>query len=85
MKQPYRCEPVILATPEVEIRKMFVVWKQPEQIVRKTLSWKYPTQKRAGGVAQVVERLTSKHETQIQIPVPPKQIMWNNSLTMSII
>jgi hypothetical protein len=34
----------------------------PGQIVRETLSQKYPTQKRAGKVAQVVERLPSKYE-----------------------
>jgi hypothetical protein len=28
----------------------------------KTLSWKYPTQNRPGGVAQVIERLPSKCE-----------------------
>jgi hypothetical protein len=38
------------------------VQSQPRQIVHKTLSRKYPTQKRAGGVAQVVECLLSKHE-----------------------
>jgi hypothetical protein len=31
-----------------------LVWSQPEQIVPETLSQKYPTQKRAGGVAQGV-------------------------------
>jgi hypothetical protein len=39
-----------------------VVWGQPGQIVHKTLSWKYPTQKRAGGMTQVVERLPRKCE-----------------------
>jgi hypothetical protein len=34
----------------------------PGQTVGETLSPKYPTQKRAGGVAQVVECLHSKHE-----------------------
>jgi hypothetical protein len=34
----------------------------PGQIVLKTLFPKYPTQKRAGRVAQVVERLPSKRE-----------------------
>jgi hypothetical protein len=33
---------------------------QPGQIVCKTLSGKYSTQKRAGGVVQVVEQLPSK-------------------------
>jgi hypothetical protein len=32
------------------------------QVVRETLSQKYPTQNRAGEVAQVVEYLFSKHE-----------------------
>jgi hypothetical protein len=35
---------------------------QPIQIVRKTLSGKYQTQKRTGGVAKVTELLPSKHE-----------------------
>jgi hypothetical protein len=43
--------PVILATQEAEIRTM--VQSQPRQIVRETLSQKYPIQNRAGGVAQV--------------------------------
>jgi hypothetical protein len=46
--------PVILATQEAEIR-WIVVWSQPEQIVYKTLSWKYPSQKRADGVTQGVD------------------------------
>jgi hypothetical protein len=32
-----------------------MVQSQPRQIVSKILSQKYPTQKRAGGVAQVVD------------------------------
>jgi hypothetical protein len=51
--------PVILATREAEIRKI-ILRSQPRQIVLLTLSQKCPTQKRAGGVAQVVERLPSK-------------------------
>jgi hypothetical protein len=39
-----------------------MVWSQHRQIVHETLSWKYPTQKRAGRVAQVVEHLPSKRE-----------------------
>jgi hypothetical protein len=39
--------PVILASPEAEIRKI-VVRGQPGQIVRVTLSPKFPNQKRAG-------------------------------------
>jgi hypothetical protein len=38
---------VILATQEAEIRKI-IVRSQPGQIVKKTLSQNYPTQKRAG-------------------------------------
>jgi hypothetical protein len=41
---------VILAT---EIRRI-VVQSQPRQIVGKTLTWKKPSPKRAGGVAQAV-------------------------------
>jgi hypothetical protein len=37
--------PVILATQEAEIRRI-VDWSQPGQIVHKTLSWKYPSQKK---------------------------------------
>jgi hypothetical protein len=44
---------VILAIQEAEIRR-FVVQRQPGQIVLKNLSQKYPTQKRAGRVAQIV-------------------------------
>jgi hypothetical protein len=43
--------PVILATQEAEIRSMAVL-SQSKQIVHDTLSRKYPTQKRAGGVIQ---------------------------------
>jgi hypothetical protein len=32
-----------------------MVWSQPRQIVWEILSQKYPTQKRAGGVAHVVK------------------------------
>jgi hypothetical protein len=45
--------PVILATQEAETRRI-VVQSQPGQIVHETLSWKHPTQKRAGRVAQGV-------------------------------
>jgi hypothetical protein len=54
-------KPVILAISEAEIRKIEIQC-QPGQIVLETLSQKYPTQKRAGGVAQVVECLPSKGE-----------------------
>jgi hypothetical protein len=43
--------PVILAIQEAEIRGI-MVQSQPGQIVHETLSQKYPSQKRAGGVAQ---------------------------------
>jgi hypothetical protein len=52
--------PVILATQEAEIRSIRGP-SQPGQIVCETLSPKYPIQKRAGKVAQVVECLPSKH------------------------
>jgi hypothetical protein len=42
---------VILAAQEAEIRSV-KVQTQPGQIVRKTLSWKNPSQKKAGGVGQ---------------------------------
>jgi hypothetical protein len=45
--------PVILATQKGEIR-WIVVRNQPGQIVRETLTGKYPTQKRAGRAAQGV-------------------------------
>jgi hypothetical protein len=47
--------PVILATHEVEIRKI-KIQSQPGQIVLETLSWKHPSQIKggAGGVAQGV-------------------------------
>jgi hypothetical protein len=48
--------PVILATQETEIRRI-ETQSQPRQIVHKTLSPKYPSQKHgrgAGGVAQGV-------------------------------
>jgi hypothetical protein len=45
----------ILVTQEAEIRKI-VVQSQPGQgLVHQTLSQKYPTQKRASGVAQAVD------------------------------
>jgi hypothetical protein len=53
--------PVILATQEAEIRRISDCG-QPRQIVHKTLSWKNPSQKRAGGVVQAAEHLPSKHE-----------------------
>jgi hypothetical protein len=52
--------PVILATQKAEIRRIGVQ-TSPGQIIPKTLSQKYPTQKRPHGVAQAV-RSTSKCE-----------------------
>jgi hypothetical protein len=54
---------VILATQEKEIQRI-AVQSQSRQIVCETLSQKNPSQKRAGGVAQVVERLPSKREAE---------------------
>jgi hypothetical protein len=45
--------PVILATQEAEIRRL-MIQSQPKQIVRETISQKYLSQKRAGGVAHGV-------------------------------
>jgi hypothetical protein len=53
--------PIILATREAEIRKI-EVQSQPLEIIQETLSQKYPIQKRADGVTQVVEHLPSKLE-----------------------
>jgi hypothetical protein len=61
--QVLEAQPVILATQEAEIRRI-VVQSQPEQIVHETRSQEYPTQNRAGGVAQVVEPLPRKCEAQ---------------------
>jgi hypothetical protein len=44
---------VIIATQEAEIRRI-AVQSQPRQIVQQTLSRKYPSQKKIGGVAQGV-------------------------------
>jgi hypothetical protein len=51
--------PITRATRKREIRRI-MVWGQPGHIFRKTLSWKYPTQKRAGRVAQVIKHLPNK-------------------------
>jgi hypothetical protein len=53
--------PVILTTGEAEFTRIEIPG-QSRKIVLKTLSSKYPTQKRAGRVAQVVEHLLSKCE-----------------------
>jgi hypothetical protein len=52
---------IILAIQEEEIRRI-TAQGQPRQIVCKTLSPKYSTQKRTGRVTQVVEHLPSKSE-----------------------
>jgi predicted P-loop ATPase len=44
---------VILATEEAEIRRI-MIWSQPRQIVCETLSWKNPSQRRAGRETQGV-------------------------------
>jgi hypothetical protein len=41
----------------------------PKQIVQEPLSQKYPTKKRAGGMAQVVEHLPSKCEALSSTPI----------------
>jgi hypothetical protein len=56
-----RLTPIILTTQEGEIRRI-AVQSQLRQIVHKTLSKKYPTQNRAGRVAQLVQHWPSKHE-----------------------
>jgi hypothetical protein len=45
---------VILATQEAETSRI-IVQSQSRQIILEILSQKYPTQKRTGSVAQVVE------------------------------
>jgi hypothetical protein len=54
-------QPVILAAQEAESRGI-TVRSQLSQIFCETLSLKYPTPKRAGRVAQVLECLLSKHK-----------------------
>jgi hypothetical protein len=66
--------PVILITQEAEIRRT-EVQSQLGQVVHETLPRKYPTQKRASRVAQVVEDLPSKHEALSS--VPPKKTKQN--------
>jgi hypothetical protein len=65
-----RLRPVILATLEAEI-KSIMVQSQPGQIVWETLSWKYPTQKRAG----LSDRMPAiKHETLSSNPSTARKI-----------
>jgi hypothetical protein len=47
---------IILATRDAQLRRI-VVLSQPTQIAHETLSQKNPIQKRAGGMAQIVEHL----------------------------
>jgi hypothetical protein len=62
--------PVILATWEVQIRRI-VVRSQPGQIALEILFGKHPNmKKRAGGVAQVVECLPSKKALSSNPPFP---------------
>jgi hypothetical protein len=58
---------IILALQEAEVRRS-MVRSQPRQIVHETLSRKYPSQKRAGGVAQGIG-----HEFKLQYH--PKQFL----------
>jgi hypothetical protein len=53
--RPWWLMPVILVTQEAEIWKI-MIQGQPGQIFHETLSQKYSTPKRAGGVAQQVEQ-----------------------------
>jgi hypothetical protein len=57
--------PVIQATQEAEIRRI-TVQSQPKQIVHETLSQKTLHKKRTDGVAQVVECLPNKYETEFK-------------------
>jgi hypothetical protein len=63
--------PVILATQEAEIKRI-VVQSQPGRILLETLPRKYSSQKKAGGVAQVLECLFSKHGALISNPSTKK-------------
>jgi hypothetical protein len=71
---------VILATWKAEIRRI-TVRDQPRQIIYETLSQKYSTQKRAGGIAQVVEHLSSKSNSVNSNPVP--QVMHLTAFSFS--
>jgi hypothetical protein len=78
-----RLTPVILATQEEEIMRI-AVRSQPGQIVRETLSWKNPTQNRAGRVAQVVEHLPSKHKTLSSKHITPQPQKCSQFIRMNI-
>jgi hypothetical protein len=62
-----RLTPVILATQEDRIQGL------PQANSSNTLSQKYPTQKRAAGVTQVVEHLPSKREAHSSNPSAAKK------------
>jgi hypothetical protein len=51
-----------------------VVWSHSQWVALDTLSQKWPMQKRADGVAHVVECLSGKHEPWVQTPVLPKTL-----------
>jgi hypothetical protein len=64
--------PVILATWEVEIRKITVP-SQPQNIVPETLPRKYPRPKKGHRVTQLIEHLPRKHETPSSNPSATKK------------
>jgi hypothetical protein len=66
-----------LATQEAEVRKI-MVQSQSQEDSSWDPSQKYLTQKRAGGVAHVVECLPSKHEAQSSKPSTAKKINIDN-------
>jgi hypothetical protein len=71
--KPAGCQwltPIIPATWETEVR--IAIQRQLGQIVLETLHQKYPTQKRAGRVSQVVGCLPSKLEALNSNPSPAK-------------
>jgi hypothetical protein len=65
-----------LSTQKAKIKRIDIR-SQPQQIVHKTLSQKYPTQKRAGRVTQVLEHLPSKHEALTSNPSTTQKKDWN--------
>jgi hypothetical protein len=69
---------VILATQEAEIRRI-KVWSQPGQIVLRNLSWKYPSQKRADGVAQGEDPEFKSHYHKNKQTIKKPQLLWLNS------
>jgi hypothetical protein len=75
---------VTLAIQESEIRTT-VVRSQPGQTVLETLSSKCPIQTRAGGMAQVVEWLSSKYEIMSSNPSMAKKKHMKLLLTKCLI